>query len=535
VPTQAVPVVDEPGPASASADEPTTTAMAGLAEDRDGDDEPTVLAASSSTADEPTALIGTASPGVGEAGGEQEDEEPTAPTSADGETAPLATAPVVAAPDQAADDAGVPTERSSGTPASSVGPPTTPYDSKPADGEDEDTAHVGAESPAEPADEPTEANTVEVDAATADVEEPMHEAGDEPTEARTRPDDDEPTEVQAASAVEDEPTEVVTAAANDDEPAEVSTSEPVMTSADDGDERTQVLRLPVAPMEADPDEPTRPLERGDRTRTAGPGETTQVIFWREPVNQPTPEDVARAQAAADQTARDRSAQERARQAFRDRAAQERAKEAFAERAAQDAREHGEQTQVINFAALRGQPIPGDQTQVLPGAGRTPPAGDRTRSRPDAEKTETEPDGDQTQVIRGMGQPVGDRTQVLPRGSTVEPPGDRTQVLSIPVPKQIPGERTTDKQEAATRASSIAGAEQPDPGADPTTRLTPARPAGQDTGEGTGEGTTADVGDNRRTKGVLDLERPADETADDTRRLVLPTQRRPEDDEPTTRL
>ena len=124
----------------------------------------------------------------------------------------------------------------------------------------------------------------------------------------------------------------------------------------------------MARTEPDPDEPTRPLDRGDRTQTAGPGENTQVIFWREPVNQTTPEQAARAQAAADQAARDRAAQEQARQAFRDRAAQERAKEAFAERAAQDAREHGEQTQVINLAGMREQPIPGDQTQVLPGAG-----------------------------------------------------------------------------------------------------------------------------------------------------------------------
>ena len=54
-------------------------------------------------------------------------------------------------------------------------------------------------------------------------------------------------------------------------------------------------------------------------------------------------------------------------------------------------------------------------------------------------------------------------------------------------------------------------------------------------QSTGEDTTADVGDNQRTKGVLDLERPADETADDTRRLVIPPPRRPQDDEPTTRL
>jgi hypothetical protein len=52
------------------------------------------------------------------------------------------------------------------------------------------------------------------------------------------------------------------------------------------------------------------------------------------------------------------------------------------------------------------------------------------------------------------------------------------------------------------------------------------------GEHAGEGTTD--GNNRRTKSMLDLERPADESADDTRRLVAPP-RKPQEDEPTTRL
>ena len=370
--------------------------------------------------------------------------------------------------------------------ADEVGPPTTPYDSGTATDEDTEAVDVRAGPIADPDEEPTEAGT--------------HEVGVSPA-------DDEPTEAQTAPAVDDEPTEAQTAAAIDDEPTEAHAHEAgtitagVAGDADDGEERTQVIRPPVARTEADPDEPTR-LLRGDLTQTAAPGETTQVIFWRQPVNQPTPEEAARAQAAADQAARDRLAQEQARQAFRDRAAQERAKEAFAERAAQDARERGEQTQVINLAGRRDQPIPGDQTQV----------------------------------IRSAGEPAGDRTQVLPAGATVEPPGDRTQVLSFPfprpaVPPRNPGERTTDRQEPPTRANSIAGAEQPDPGADPTTRLSSLRPAVQSPGQD----TTADVGDNRRTKGLLDLERPADETADDTRRLVIPPPRRPADDEPTTRL
>ena len=100
---------------------------------------------------------------------------------------------------------------------------------------------------------------------------------------------------------------------------------------------------------------------------------------------------------------------------------------------------------------------------------------------------------------------------------MEPPGDRTQVLRIPAPD----DRTTE-------ARSIASQERPDPGADPTTRLVPPQRRAADPGED----TTADVGP--RPRGVLDLERPADEAEDDTHRL--PEQRRPEEaEEPTQRL
>jgi hypothetical protein len=186
-----------------------------------------------------------------------------------------------------------------------------------------------------------------------------------------------------------------------------------------------------------------------------------------------------------------------------------------------------------LAALRAQNIPGDQTQVLPGAGRTKPSGDRAQTVPDAGMAELA--GDQTQVLPG----AGESTQVLPSGGTVERPGDRTQVLSFPpaarpvvprqaAPRRDSGERTTDRQEPATRAKSIIGEEQPDPAADPTTRLSLLRPPGEQAGEGTTDGN------NRRTKSMLDLERPADESADDTRRLVTPPHN-PHDDEPTTRL
>ena len=120
---------------------------------------------------------------------------------------------------------------------------------------------------------------------------------------------------------------------------------------EDPSERTQVI--PMLP--AARDEITRDLrdalmprmeDRADATQMLRPGEQTQVIFRR------PPSEADRAQAAADQAARDRAAQERSRQAFRDLAAQERARQAFAERAAREARQQGEETQVINIAAYQ---------------------------------------------------------------------------------------------------------------------------------------------------------------------------------------
>jgi hypothetical protein len=260
------------------------------------------------------------------------------------------------------------------------------------------------------------------------------------------------------------------AAGEEDERADAA-AEPAAEQppAPDDDERTQLIRARI-----DPDTPG--MDHGGTTQVIGPGETTQVIFRRDPSDPITRDQVARNREARDQAARDRAAQERARQAFRDRAAQDRARKAFEERAARAARDVGERTQVIR--PFGDDPAPGDRTQVIPlGAG------------------------------------------------TVEPPGDRTQVLRLPVP----GERTTADQEPPARPPSIVGEERPDPGADPTTRLVPLQRRGE---APPGEKTTADVAP--RPRSLLDLERPADEARDDTRRL--PSQRRPQDEvgEPTPR-
>ena len=113
-----------------------------------------------------------------------------------------------------------------------------------------------------------------------------------------------------------------------------------------------------------------------------------------------------------------------------------------------------------------------------------------------------------------------------RPGTVQPPGDRTQLLTFPTPSEAPTVATpvADDSEAAasTKAMSIVAAERPDPGEDPTTRLTmPVKPPGE---------ATTRPGPERRAMTATNLERPADEAADDTRPLTLPAQRPPADDD-----
>jgi hypothetical protein len=325
---------------------------------------------------------------------------------------------------------------------------------------------------------------------TADPTEvvPAVTARDEPTVAVAEPAHDEPTvAVEESAAAEDAVAENAVAgdATEEDTVAEPARDEAVTEAVVAADEEVETTAV------VDPDAATHPIDHGGVTQVTGPGETTQVILRREPSEPTTREQVAANRAAADQAEQDRVAQERSRQAFRDRAAQERARQAFEDRAARAAREAGESTQRIE--------IPGDRTQIISlGAG------------------------------------------------TVQPPGDSTQVLRIPTPAPAPAEQPVPERE------SIVGQERPDPGADPTTRLVPLQlrgdlrdeedpgedePGGGDPDEddagAPGEDTTADVGTTPRPRSLLDLERPADEADDDTRRL--PQQRRPahDDEEETT--
>jgi hypothetical protein len=179
---------------------------------------------------------------------------------------------------------------------------------------------------------------------------------------------------------------------------------------------------------------------------------------------------------------------------------------------------GEETQVIKLPEQRKQPVDVEATQVikLPGPHKLPANEDRTQviKRPDQRNQPI--DGDHTQVIR------------IPTG-TVEPPGENTQVLRFPA-KNPPGEAVTVRREPP-KAPSIVGAERPNPGDDPTTRIVPPHRAGQP-GQDADDETTVDVGGGKRLMTVMNLERPAGEAADDTRRLFPPPAKRHPEDETT---
>jgi hypothetical protein len=280
----------------------------------------------------------------------------------------------------------------------------------------------------------------------------------------------------APAAAADEATAISPAGAEDDTGAAAADEatatspptaqdEPAVAAAasDDGDEKTQVIKVPVAGRPT-PDLGRRPGGRPthdfDRTQVIVPGERTQVI----PVGR------------------------------------------------------GEETQVIKPPDRRKQPTGGEATQIikLPEQHKRPADGERTQIIKLPDQRNQRMVGDQTQVIR------------IPT-PTVEPPGDRTQVLRFPA-ESPPSEAVTVRREPP-KSPSIVGEERPNPGDDPTTRIVPPDRAAR-LGQDPGDETTVDVGGGKRIMTVMNLERPADEAADDTRRLVRPpspAERRPDDD------
>jgi hypothetical protein len=201
----------------------------------------------------------------------------------------------------------------------------------------------------------------------------------------------------------------------------------------------------------------------------------------------------------------------------------------------------EKTTVMQF----GRPAVPVAEQVTEDIGRSEEATrDVAASSPPpaaAEEITRNVTGDETtRIVAPAGANGDDRTEVV-RAGRVDPPGDRTQLLTFHPPTSVapasvapassvpasvapaPGAAVAEE----TKPMSIAGAERPDPGEDPTTRLTPP---GRDPGEATTRANPA-----VRPTTVTGSERPADEASDDTRPLTLPAQRPPVEDDTTRRL
>ncbi|RSM49880.1 hypothetical protein DMB66_44315 [Actinoplanes sp. ATCC 53533] len=329
--------------------------------------------------------------------------------------------------------------------------------------------------------------------------------------------------------------------------------EPRAAFDEDGEERTTVMQLGRPPA-ASP-APTSPAPTSPAPTSPAPTSPAPFAGRDEPTQLVTP--AGRAADSDDRRTEDFAAMIRPfpgadsadGEATRNVASDDTVRSMTAAAATPPAAEEDTTRDVVAGDASRGGAagvVTGDETTrlVLP-AGAGPQAADagagaNAATSADAGLSVGEDPEDRTQVLtlpkadgRAAGGPDrGEQTQVI-RGGTVEPPGDRTQLLTFPTP----GEATTvpvahreaeTSQEIpeSTKAMSIVAAERPDPGEDPTTRLTtPAEQPGEETPRSNPE---------RAAATVTSIERPADEAADDTRPLTLPAPRPPAEDE-TTRL
>ncbi len=176
------------------------------------------------------------------------------------------------------------------------------------------------------------------------------------------------------------------------------------------------------------------------------------------------------------------------------------------------------TRVINRGALSGSE-PGERTQVI----RMPQKADTAKPEPaKAELPDAEPS--KPQPARTHGADEAERTQVIRLGAgTVDPPDERTQVIKLPARTEPRTASRTEDEPADKKTpkgpSSVMGAERPNFAEDPTTRLMPPKADDPDAEKG-----------NSRTMTVTNLERPADEVADDLTRPLVPGPRRPESEE-----
>ncbi|WP_041840632.1 hypothetical protein [Actinoplanes friuliensis] len=345
-----------------------------------------------------------------------------------------------------------------------------------------------------------------------------------------------------------------------EEPATIAVSSPA-------DDRTEVL---TSAHEGSVAGAAAPDEFSNQTtREVADSESTRDVVSDQPTH-----DVAAsentADVSADEATRDMSADE----ATRDMSADEVTRDVAGDEATRDVggdevtrdvvAEDDEPTRPVIADEARGEEttrdagagqvthdLAGDETTRLavvpPAPGRYEPhgSGEETTRLVFPAAAEAQGDNDKTEALQLPAATDGERTQLI-RSGTVQPPGDRTQLLTFPTPGEAatarngaadpPGETASRPDEAVTRAAtgpgeaatvvnpvgekthestkamSIVGEERPDPGEDPTTRLSAVRDPGQVTEP------------RRGAMSATNLERPADEAQDDTRPLTLPAPR-----------
>ena len=180
--------------------------------------------------------------------------------------------------------------------------------------------------------------------------------------------------------------------------------------------------------------------------------------------------------------------------------------------------------------------PADETMAIPlPSPEAPASGDVTQFIPrdlggdrQVIKTPAPADGEQTQVIRPPGPAeAGQSGAVTPAGP---PEAEESRVPDAEQTRVIHVDAAEPDEE---QPLSIAGAERPDPTADPTTRLRQLPEPGTAPDTPTPRPAEPEPVPAGRPQSATDLERPADEAADDTRRLRMPSipaPRRQPDDE-----
>lgn len=192
-----------------------------------------------------------------------------------------------------------------------------------------------------------------------------------------------------------------------------------------------------------------------------------------------------------------------------------AQEATAEAEAEADQDEGAETsaQAETETTIDAAPETGAETEPTGGELGSEP-GDSVTAHLTGEKTQViaRDSGETTRIIRpadGVYPTPGETTRTV---KTAEPAGERTQAIKLPAVGLDP-----------EPAPSVAEAERPDPGADPTTRIVPAAEAAA---EPDVDADAREVATDRPAT-VLSMERPPDEVETEAR--TLPRPRKPQKD------